>query len=274
MDWSLVLVSQGIEVVIEAANDEHGWQLVLAAADSSRAFAALRHYHAENRRRPWVQTLPWTGLAFDWRSAVWFAWLIVIFFLGETRFPHLRAAGLMDSSAVWAGQWWRLFTAVSLHGDLAHLIGNVTTGVLLLGLAMGGHGAGHALLAAYLAGAGGNVANLLLHPDAHRSLGASGMVMGALGLLTAQSLTLLRAGLTPRQFATRGLLAGVLLMVLLGLNPDTDVVAHVAGFLAGVLLGGLLALAPTRLLQSPQANRFAELLCGALMILTWRLALH
>jgi len=50
--------------------------------------------------------------------------------------PTLIEAGDMDSAKVLAGQWWRLFTAVTLHADLAHLMGNITFGVIMLGLAM------------------------------------------------------------------------------------------------------------------------------------------
>src|SRR6185436_21179670 len=107
------------------------------------------------------------------------------------------------------------------------------TGLLLFGLAMGALGPGVGLLAALLAGAGGNLAGLLFYPEAHRGLGASGMVMGALGLLTAQSLWLLRTGLPGRQIMARGLLGGFLLLVWFGFSPDpkVDVLAHITGFL-------------------------------------------
>jgi membrane associated rhomboid family serine protease len=108
------------------------------------------------------------------------------------------------------------------------------------------------------------------------SLGASGVVMGALGLLTAQSLALLRIGFPPRQLLWRGLFGGLLLLILLGLDPsmNTDVIAHVAGFATGVLLGGMLALLPPALARHARLNHAAELLCGALMVVTWWLALR
>ncbi len=87
----------------------------------------------------------------------------------------------MDGAAVAHGQWWRLFTAIWLHADLAHLATNATIGLLLLGLAMGRYGTGAGLLAAYLAGAGGNLVAGLISLQPHRSLGASGMVIGCLG---------------------------------------------------------------------------------------------
>jgi membrane associated rhomboid family serine protease len=271
MEWSLVLLSQGIEAIIEPPEGEHGWQLAVAEPDLLRARESLRQYQAENRRGPWVRELPWTNLWFDARSVLWMFLLCVLFALSETR--GLREAGLMSSQAVQAGQWWRLFTAVMLHADLGHLATNVTTGLLLLGLAMGSFGSGLAVLASYLAGVAGNVAGLLLYGPVHRGLGASGMVLGALGLLTAQSLAYWRAGATPKLLVLRGVASGALLLILLGMNPDADVIAHVAGFLAGLLFGGILVWLPVPPRRQLLANRLAELVCGGLMALTWALAL-
>ena len=182
----------------------------------------------------------------------------------------------MSNKAVHAGEWWRVFTAITLHGDLAHLTANVTTGLVLLGLAMGAYGMGIGLMTTFLAGAGGNLAGLLFYPERHQGLGASGMIMGALGLLAAQWLTLLRHRLTPRQLALRGMLSGCLLLVLLGFSPDrnVDVLAHVAGFVTGLGLGILLAFCPARFRQSLLLDRTAFVLCFALASATWWLALR
>lgn len=272
LDWSLVLVSQGIESTIEPAAAEGGWHLVVDGNDSQRAFQTLRQYKAENGTPAWRQTLPWTGLVFDWRSLAWVVLLAAIFILQETPNSTLTHAGMMDSQAVRSGQWWRLFTAVTIHRDIAHLAANLTTGFLLLGLALGSFGSGVGLLAAYLAGTAGNLAGLLLYGGEHHSLGASGMIFGALGLISGQMAGLLRAGFNARQVAIRSGLSGFLLLVLFGLNPESDVVAHLGGFFAGVLFGALLAQWPKRLAGSSLANRLAEFLCAGLVILTWWLA--
>jgi membrane associated rhomboid family serine protease len=172
------------------------------------------------------------------------------------------------------GQWWRIFTAVSLHADIAHLAGNVAIGVLLLGLAMGSFGPGMAVLAAYLAGAGGNLAGLLFAGPQHRSLGASGMVMGALGLLAGQSIAFLRRGDNPRRLVLRIVAGACLLLVLLGLDPHTDVLAHVGGFVSGAAFGAVLSISNGKLAQNELANRAAELICGAIVAGTWALALR
>ena len=274
LDWSVVLLSQGIESTIErASEDGGGWRLIVDGNDSQRALQALRQYKVENRAPIWRHNLPWTGVVFDWRSVAWFVLLSAIFAFGQTRYSFLPAAGMMDRQAVWSGQWWRLFTAVTLHRDATHLASNMSTGILLLGLVMGSFGSGIGLLASYLAGAAGNLAGLLLYTGRHPSLGASGMIFGALGLLTGQMIGLLRAGLGGRQIAIRSLASGFLLLVLFGFNPSSDVLAHLGGFFAGVLFGAVLALCPRRIIENALANRLAELLCAGLVVLTWWLAL-
>ena len=269
MDWSLVLASQGLEPVIEQT--EAGWALVVAAADHPAALATIRQYRLENRRWPWRSPAFESGFVFDWSSAAWVVLTVVFFWLSGVR-PNLRASGIMDGAAVAHGEWWRLFTATLLHADLGHLATNAVFGFVLLGLTMGQCGTGVGLLAAYLAGAGGNVASWLVYGHMQRGLGASGVVMGALGLLTVQSLPRLRGHPNAVKLALGGIVAGVMLFVLLGLNPATDVVAHFGGFVAGCLLAGLLALAP-RLAPQPLANLVAGFSFTALVIVTWVLAL-
>jgi len=276
MDWSLVLVSQGIETTIERDPDANLWRLVVDTPDYTKALRVLRQYRIENRHQAWRQQLPWTGLVFDWRSIVPLACIVFLFAVEASGRGNLQGVGMMDNQGVHAGQWWRLFTAVTLHGDLTHLMANVTTGLLLLGLAMGALGPGIGLLAAFLAGAGGNLAGLLFYPDNHRGLGASGMVMGALGLLAAQWLTLLRHGLTARQLVVRGLLSGCLLLVLLGFSPErnVDVLAHVAGFGCGLALGAALNFCPRHILHNEWVDRIALALVVGLAGLSWWLALR
>jgi len=276
LDWSLVLASQGIEATLQMADSDEAksWHLVVRPVDHARAVQAIWQFHDENRPPRWRQALPWTGLIFDWRAIGWFV-LIIIFFVLQNHFqPTLENSGIMDNRAVQHGQWWRLFTAVNLHRDLAHLAANVTTGILLLGLAMGSFGAGWTVLCAYLAGVGGNLAGFILYTKPYHGLGASGMVMGALGLLAVDSLLAWRHHANHTLLAIRGFMGSILLLVLLGFNPDSDVVAHVGGFVCGAMLGLILFLVPRSLLHHSLMNHGAELLCAALMILSWGLALR
>jgi membrane associated rhomboid family serine protease len=129
------------------------------------------------------------------------------------------------------------------------------------------------LLAAYLAGVGGNLAAWLVSGESHRALGASGVVMGALGLLAIQSFGFLRQNPKALKLVPGGVCGGLMLFVLLGLSPGSDVVAHLGGFVAGLVLGAGLATLP-RLAQRTLLNLWSGALFTALVILTWVLALR
>jgi membrane associated rhomboid family serine protease len=272
MDWSLVLVSQGIENTIERSAETQQWQLSVPRFDYQRAVQAIRQYHVENKRGAWVREIPWSGLLFDWRAAAWALLVIAIFFVDEMRGDALQGAGLMSNALVAKGEWWRLFTAVTLHADVGHLAVNVTTGFLLVGLAMGAYGPGLGLLAAYLAGMGGNLAGLIFYGSNHQSLGASGVVLGALGLITVESIG--PRAVAVREFIVRGLCGGFLLLVLLGLSPDprTDVLAHVGGFVSGVILGAPMAFWRGQI--GSKIDYMALFIFIALLFGTWALAMR
>jgi len=271
MDWSLVLVSQGIETTMQRDADGR-WSLVVASKDSERAFKALRLYQAENRNWPWHQHLTWPETRFDWACLGWVAFLITFHWLTGGG-SHLQGSGIMDTAKVFSGQWWRVFTAITLHADLGHLAENLSLGILLFGLAMGRYGTGTGLLAAFLAGAGGNVASLLLNPGPFRGLGASGMVMGALGLLAAQALLPSARKGRSLKFVLASVMAGVMLFVLFGLGPGTDMVAHLGGFVSGLALGTLLVCAPAGFARNITVNLLSGIALVALVAGTWWLAI-
>lgn len=270
MDWSLVLMSQGIESVLEGPTEVDGWGLRVSAASYEGALQVLRQYLAENRHWPWQREVWKPGLLFDWVSLAWLVLMGVFYWLDAQR--DLRAAGLMDPVAVSHGQWWRLFTAVWLHADLGHWGANASLGLILVGLTMGKYGTGVGLLAAYLAGAGGNLARWLIAADLNPSLGASGMVMGALGLLAVQGFPLLRSLPRPRAAFWSSVAAGVMLFILLGLAPGTDILAHAGGFASGLVIGAALS-ALARLRDRGWLNLACGLAFALLLVLPWWLAL-
>ncbi len=269
MDWSLVLASQEIETTI---THETSWALVVAEMDYERALAAIGQYQKENRRWLWGQKLPGTDLIFHWGSLAPCLLLIVFHFLSETQISSLKPLGMMDSKAVGEGQWWRLFTAISLHADAAHLVANVTTGFLLFGIAMARYGAGAALLATFLAGAMGNIAGYIFYAETHRGLGASGMVLGALGLLAVEGIAAWRTTRATR-LIWRGIAGAILVLVLVGFSEGTDIIAHVGGFVGGAILGTILHLLPSAT-RGKTANAMCVILLTGLTILTWWFALR
>jgi rhomboid protease GluP len=272
MEWGLVLASQGIEAIIN--NSDEGWFLLVPARDFDRAQATLRQYQLENRGWQWKHPLPQTDLLFHWGSMGWVAAIVALYYWSAVRFPGVRNAGIMDSVKVRQGQWWRICTAITLHENLPHLMANATTGFILMGLAMARYGVGVGLLASFLAGAMGNVADLLVYSEPHQSLGASGMVMGALGLVTVQTFGFWRKYRFGGRFFIRALGAGVMILALIGFSPDSDVAAHVGGFIAGAIIGCALAYTAPEKWQRGPINAGAFLALAALLLATWRLALR
>lgn len=236
MDWSLVLISQGITSTIQEPGDQPFWRLEVAEEEYPNAIEVIRQYRLENRHWAWRKDLPVSGFLFDWASLAWVL-LITVFYWASVKNGAFKQVGLMDVAAVSGGEWWRLFTAVWLHGDIAHLAGNASLGVVLLGLAMGLYGTGVGLLAAYLSGVGGNLLVWLVASGPRFSLGASGLVMGCVGLLAAQPFASWGRRRRRLRLLFVGIAGGTMLFVLLGLGPGTDVMAHFGGFVSGFLLG-------------------------------------
>lgn len=187
--------------------------------------------------------------------------------------PRLVQRGRVDGERVLDGEYWRSLTALTLHADLPHLVGNLFLGAALGHLCAQVVGGGAAWLGILAAGALGNLVNVWLHAGVHRSLGASTAVFGALGLL---------ASLQWRAWgARRGgwflrlapfLAAGALLGFLGTGGERTDVGAHVTGLLAGIALG-LAFRGRAQGAPGARVQRAAAILTLVLLGCAWTLAL-
>jgi membrane associated rhomboid family serine protease len=147
----------------------------------------------------------------------------------------LQAAGLVKQ-AYFRGEWWRLFTAPLLHGNLIHFLMNAAA-LLYLGkrLEVFARWPHLPLVFLFSACVGGEASARFV---AAPSIGASGGLMGWLGfLLVFESL---HGRLVPRR-ARRRLLAGVVLTGIIGLvgYRFIDNAAHAGGLLAGMLYAAI-----------------------------------
>jgi membrane associated rhomboid family serine protease len=279
MDWSLVLASQEIHPVIagpgtESAERSEDWGLLIEPEHYERARAAIRQYRLENRGWGWRTQLPGSAVEIHTGAVCWCLALIFWHWVVTFIAPGWSTAGEMSNLAVRAGEWHRLFTPILLHSDLAHLMANATFGMIFLGLAMARFGWGVTLLVTFLAGVLGNVMGYLLYDDRHRGLGASGMMMGALGLLCIQSFGLWRKNPKAARYILSGVIAGVLLFVLFGFSPGSDILAHLGGFVAGLFFGALLAMAPEERLQRKGLNLAGIGIVLGMVAVTWGFALQ
>lgn len=187
--------------------------------------------------------------------------------------------GRVDSGRVLAGAWWRTVTALTLHADGEHLLGNMLMGGLFLVLLGRAIGAGPAWLLAVVAGMLGNMLNSWAHGPGHLSVGASTAVFGVVGGLTGLRAVLGygdgRAGGRLRAMALP-VAAGFMFLALLGAGDErTDLGAHLFGLAAGLGLGGLAGLLLMQTRSRPPA--WVAWCCAALAVFlpvwAWREAL-
>ena len=126
------------------------------------------------------------------------------------------ARGSSDAEAILRGEWWRAATALTLHADYAHAVGNLVVGAFLLWALARRIGPA---AAAWIALAGGFLGNALTAAVVRRgyvSVGASTAVFAALG-----AVALLQA-VARRRMALLALGAGSALLGLLGTGQRPD----------------------------------------------------
>jgi len=182
-------------------------------------------------------------------------------------------AGRIDGALVREGQWWRTLTALTLHGSLGHLLGNLGFGTLFGLLAGRVVGPGVAWLTIVLASAAANAMNTVLLVSSHRSIGASTAVFAALGLVAG---FVWRGRLMAQDrwpYRLGPVVGGIALLAFTGTGDEnTDIGAHLAGFVCGFAAGIVL----TRVARGFGSRRL-QWLCGStallLIVAAWAAAL-
>lgn len=276
MEWSLVLTSQHIESTILFPFKQR-WFLKVSATDYAHALEVIHLYLVENRHWGWVEEIPLRGKLFNWGTLYWALPTGLTYLLNTLAHDGLKPLGMMDSDQVLsAGQWWRVVSATFLHADIGHLASNLSLGLPLFGLAMGRYGIGWTLWAGLLAGICGNLLSLGLHPSDYASLGASGVVMGALGILSVYLLPWMKRGSLPTRIAFSALSASILIFVLTGLSPDpqVNISTHLGGFMGGIFWGVVLNRLPDKYIFHTLTNVVLTVAWFAFCSYCWWLAVE
>ena len=99
------------------------------------------------------------------------------------------------------------------------------------------------------------------------------MILGALGLLIFPSARTAVDGWPAAKRLLGGALAGVMLFLLFGSNPNADWVAHLGGFVTGCVLGAALGWVPVERLLDRGVSRACLGVFVVLLALVWCLAL-
>lgn len=285
---AFVLAAVGISS--EMAADGAEFLLQVSPGDAPEALLHLQQYELELARRPiasppaplrlhpnaWVGSLIYTcvllGVAYSASSGLW----------------RLDAfdAGELDAARVQGGQWWRVWTALTLHLNGPHLAANTGAGIWFGYLAGRLIGAGNAWLLVVLGAGFANWVEAYFGPATHRAVGASTAVFTALGLLSAYSWkTRFRF---PQRWAARWgpLIAGVILLGWTGTGggdvsgaerasgEGIDIVAHALGFAIGLLLGATVAWPPSGRVMDRLPQWLMGLLALAPLVVAWISALN
>jgi rhomboid protease GluP len=273
-DWSLVLHAVGVKH--ELRTTVSGGELWIGVEDHARAAREIERYLRENgSQAPAVVSWPryrhalWGAVAY---SAVLVAITVAALYrLGGRNWVN---RGVLEIGLVDRAEWWRVFTALTLHGDLGHLLANLAFGVLFAYPAAQFVGVGVAWLAILLAAGAANGVDMLLHPPSHSVLGASTAVFAALGLASAFSWRRRSSPLLTWMQRTSPLVAGVALLAFTGIGGErTDVLAHVLGFVAGIGSGFVLAHTPLPPPDRSAGQWIAGALALALLAISWTAAL-
>lgn len=273
-DWAFVLDAVGVPY--ERRTTVTGASLWVEPEHHARAAHELRHYLRENRR-PAVAPVVWPNHPHAIYGVIGYALVLiavtfaVLMGAGDSNW---KSAGVLDAGFLARGEWWRVLTALTLHGDVLHLLSNLAFGALFGYPAARLFGPGIAWLLILLGAGLAYGVDALLHPPQHHLLGASTAVFTALGLVASYGWRRHLRNWSPWMRRSAPLVAGIALLAFTGTGGEnTDILAHLAGFVVGTGIGALCAQLPM-----PAPGRFrtqwiAGLAALALLALAWTLAL-
>jgi membrane associated rhomboid family serine protease len=204
------------------------------------------HPPAADGPSPFLHSPAWT------LCSLWAA-VLLCFFAWQHADPTLIGRAASSSAGlIGQGEFWRPFTALFLHSDAPHLVGNLMSGMIfgtLLSRILGGWRAWGLILAC---GTIGNaITSIVAWPREFLSIGASTAVFAALGILCGLGFaTMLTAGTRlPWAKTTAPVVAGIILLGWLGGGSEqsnTDVLGHVFGFSTGLVAGTACGVIPRR----------------------------
>ena len=232
-DDSLVLLSQGISHRL-IRSEEGPFQIFILPEHEDRARLQLALYRKENPPKEENPPLP---LSFSLQPL----WILlapsIVTLIDFTDKVNFYTRGISDASKVLKGEWFRSFTAQTLHGDVRHFASNLLCGYIVMNMIT--FRIPLLRLAPFIAIASA-IANLCVSLTVQtnfRSLGFSTFVFAAIGCLSVIEFRLMPKethGLL-RRFAP--LCGAASLAVFLGLGENADILGHAYGFIAGLFCG-------------------------------------
>ena len=272
-DRSLVLSS--LQIPHQVVDDGASCAVLVPAGVSAQAARELRLYDEENP--PLQVSVPPVVEYHDPMPGLIGYVLVVCIVAGMAGYSFFGsnwiAAGRVDGELIREGEVFRLFTALTLHAGVKHLLGNLVFGVFFGIFAGRLLGSGVAWLVIVLAAAAGNAVNVLLLEPTHRAIGASTAVFAALGIVAGyvwKGKLMRQDGWSNRYGPIVG---GLALLMFTGTGgPNTDIGAHALGFACG-FLAGVLLIRYAEVLKDRLSQRASGTIAIGLIVLSWIVAL-
>jgi rhomboid protease GluP len=269
--WSLVLSAEGILHRVGAS--EGRWFVGVESGSLARAQAQIASWASENAPQPAPPTRPDPDVPTN--AGFWIAVALVAFFLvtgpWDPESAYFRR-GAADARRILSGELWRIVTALSLHSDPAHVMGNAFSCAVFGTLLLRRYGVG---LGAWLllgSGALGNLLSAAWEGSMYRSVGASTALFGAIGALASTELVRRRRLALGWSQAWLPIAGGVALLAMLGTGRGSDLTAHVMGLFCGAGLG-FVASRATASAPPPGTQAALALLALGVVALAWLAAL-
>ncbi|MCP9198858.1 rhomboid family intramembrane serine protease [Gramella sp. GC03-9] len=153
---------------------------------------------------------------------------------------ELLGIGGVRRFEVLTGDYWRLFTAMFIHGGILHLLMNLVglgIGSVLLEYILGSK---KLIITYIISGILASIGSIYWH-DHTISVGASGAIFGLYGIILAFSVfNIYSKTMRKTTLSLLGIYAGISLI--LGLFGGIDNAAHITGLISGFIIGGTLIL--------------------------------
>ncbi len=157
--------------------------------------------------------------------------------------PNVAQLALQDNSLVLQGQYWRLFTAMFLHGSIMHIFLNMLSLFFIGRIVEALYGPVRYLTIYFLSGIAGGLLYLLTSPAGLPLVGASGAIFGVFGALGVFYIINRRALGAYGRGAIANWFFWIGLNLIFGFTVGSGFIAmaaHIGGLIAGMILGWVL----------------------------------
>lgn len=269
-EWELVLIAMNVDY----SRGEEG-ELLVPASQAAKAIEQIRLYEEEEKMLPRSKSIPVLQQENVFASLFVLSLLLLFFTvvyegLGGPEWSSLPwlEQGRADAAKIMDGEIWRTVTALTLHSDPAHVLGNVIIGAPFIIMVCSSLGLGLGWLCIILAGALGNYINAWVMAPTHLSIGFSTSVFAAVGIMSINAIK------HSRLSATNAIVLGLALLALLGVGGEnTDLGAHLFGLMAGFFLGWLVMIFMDTVENVPKVDFLFGLTAILLVVESWLIAL-